>query len=95
MSLTEEEKRRIEEEERQKMSSPPKLCPNCKMEVHSEAKTCPHCRKDLRGWSSYKGTGMGGCLIVVFIILGLITFPFGILFWILAALLLIGSKIGK
>ena len=44
-------------------------------------------------WTSYSGLGIKlGLLIPILIILGLITLPFGILFWILGAIIWVGSR---
>ena len=90
MVVSEKRKREIEKEERKALENK-KYREEIKKKLTEESKPT----KDLlrKEWWSYSGLGISsGCLIPTLIILGLVTFPFGIFFWILGAIIWLGSR---
>lgn len=84
MAISKKRKREIEKEEKYRAEVKRKL----------EKETKP--TKDLlkkEWWTSYSGIGIRpGCLIPILVIAGLVTLPFGVLLWILGAIIWLGSR---
>ena len=91
MTVSEKIKQKIEKEEKRILEEE-KYRKEIKGKLVKESKPSKDLLKK-EWWTSYSGLGIGsGCLIPILILLGLVTFPFGILFWILGAIIWIGSR---
>lgn len=91
MTVSGERKQEIEKEERRVLEED-KYREEIKRELSKESKPTNDLLKK-EWWASYSGLGIKpGLLIPILILLGLVTLPFGILFWILGAIIWIGYR---
>lgn len=89
MTISEERRREIEKEEKEVLEEK-KYREEIKVKLAEESKPTKDLLKK-EWWTNYSGIGIKpGLLIPILIFVGLITLPFGILFWILGAIIWIG-----
>lgn len=91
MAVSEKRKRKIEKEE-SRILEEEKYREGIKGKLAKENKPTKDLLKK-EWWTSYSGLGINPSLLIpILIFLGLITLPFGILFWILGAIIWVGSR---